>query len=138
MQTLLHLKELDLFVWVDEMGYVETLTKHKVRKNGRKDNRLGKIIKPTMDKYGYLRVTFSNNNKRKSYYVHRLVAMAYLPNYTDKLQVNHKDGNKLNNNRFNLEMVTLQENIKHSIKTGLKPQMERDRFGKFKCKKGVV
>lgn len=138
MQTLLHLKELDLFVWVDEMGYIETLPKYKLRKNGRKDNRRGKIIKPAKDRYGYLRATFSNNNKRKSYYVHRLVAMAYLPNYDDKLQVNHKDGNKLNNNRLNLEMVTLQENIKHSIETGLKPQMERDRFGKFKCKKGLI
>lgn len=138
MKTLLHLKELDLFIWVDEMGYIETLPKTNIRKNGRVDNRNGKFIKPAKDKYGYFRVSFSNNGKRKSYYVHRLVAMAYLPLYNDSLQVNHKDGNKLNNNRFNLEMVTLQENIRHSIETGLKPKMERDKYGRFKCKKGVV
>lgn len=138
MQKLLLLKEIDLFVWVDENGYIETLPKTKIRKNGRIDNRNGKFIKPAIDKYGYFRATFSNNGKRKSYYVHRLVAMAYLPLYDDSLQVNHKDGNKLNNNRFNLEMVTLQENIKHSIETGLKPKMERDKYGRFKGKKGVV
>ena len=65
MQTLLHLKELDLFVWVDEMGYIETLPKYKLRKNGRKDNRRGKIIKPAKDRYGYLRATLKKTTKGK-------------------------------------------------------------------------
>lgn len=56
-------------------------------------------------------------------YVHRLVAMAYVPNTTDKsfddLQVNHIDGNKLNNSPNNLEWVTHADNIRHAYRTGL-------------------
>lgn len=46
--------------------------------------------------------------------VHRLVAMAFIPNLYNKPQINHKDWNKLNNNIDNLEWVTQSENVKHS------------------------
>ena len=66
---------------------------------------------------------FSNN---KTYKVHKLVCMAFQPvkgkeyyeDYKD-LQVNHKDGNTLNNNADNLEWVTKSENIKHAYESGL-------------------
>lgn len=52
--------------------------------------------------------------------IHRILLMSYNPiEEMDKLQVNHIDGNKLNNNLNNLEWVTSKENIEHSIKTGL-------------------
>lgn len=134
----LKLAELDdLLICVSSDGCVWTTHKHKIRKNGRLDNRSGKLIKPTIDKYGYYRVTFSNNNKRKSYYVHRLIARAFLPNYSENLQVNHKNGIKLDNNLKNIEMVTLKENIRHSIETNLKPKLKRDEHGRF-CGKEVM
>ena len=49
--------------------------------------------------------------------IHRLVAQAFLPN--EKEQVNHKDGNKLNNHVDNLQWVTQSENMKHAYDTGL-------------------
>lgn len=58
---------------------------------------------------------------RKRYFIHRLVANAFLVNDEPliKDQVNHKDGTKINNHYKNLEWVTGQENIQHAIATGL-------------------
>jgi hypothetical protein len=52
-------------------------------------------------------------------YVHRIVAMTYLPNPNNLPQVNHIDGDKLNNHYTNLEWVTNQENRNHAVKNGL-------------------
>jgi hypothetical protein len=65
----------------------------------------------------YERVTLKvANGKRICAYVHRLVAFAFLRNENYLLQVNHKDGNTLNNNVENLEWVTQSENILHSYR----------------------
>lgn len=73
---------------------------------------------------GYLNLAISDggyyciNIKKKKYYAHRLVAMAYLDTPPpEKNQVNHIDGNKLNNHVSNLEWVTHNENSKHSKQT---------------------
>ena len=57
---------------------------------------------------------------KKKYAVHRLVAQAFIQNIYNLPQVNHKDGNSLNNNVDNLEWCTAKENTNHAIKTGLK------------------
>jgi len=67
----------------------------------------------SFDAKGYYRVALSKNNKRYAKRVHRLVAQAFLPNPENKEQVNHLDGNKLNNNVCNLEWCTNQENQDH-------------------------
>lgn len=66
----------------------------------------------TTDK-GYKSVLIRDNGRMRTVFVHRLVAMAFVPNPQNKPQVNHKDGNKQNNRPDNLEWVTLEENMKH-------------------------
>ena len=70
----------------------------------------------TVNKQGYESIQVKSDDGmfvRKS--VHRLVAQTWLSTYSHSKQVNHKDGNKLNNAVSNLEMVTASENIKHAI-----------------------
>jgi hypothetical protein len=73
-----------------------------------------KVLKPSLSKSGYLLVNFSVDNIQSNQNVHRLVARAFIPNESNKPQVNHKDGNKLNNHVDNLEWVTASENAKHA------------------------
>ena len=67
------------------------------------------------DKGGnYLTVNLNKENKTKRFYVHRLVAKAFIENVNNKSEVNHIDGNKHNNKVKNLEWVTRSENLKHA------------------------
>ena len=68
------------------------------------------IIKPSINKKGYLQVCLTNKN---TYKVHRLVALTFIENKENKPEVNHKDGKKLNNYVSNLEWNTTQENLEH-------------------------
>jgi len=80
-----------------------------------------KILKLRTSKWGYKRVRLSVSgvNGGKLYAVHRLVANAFIPNPLRLPQVNHKDGNKSNNNVENLEWVTAKENTNHAVRMGL-------------------
>lgn len=90
-----------------------------------------RLLKLYDDKYGYNYVQLRKNNVPKKHKVHRLIAQTFLNNYSENLQVNHKNGIKTDNKIENLEMVTLKQNIRHSIETGLKPKMERNSKGQF-------
>lgn len=70
--------------------------------------------------FGYQVVKLTKNGKTKDWFVHRLVAFAFLLRVCNKKYINHKDGNKQNNNVENLEWCTTSENIQHAFDTGLK------------------
>lgn len=80
----------------------------------------GKVLKLQPHQQGYSVVSLSKDSKISQYLVHRLVAEAFIPNPENKEMVNHKDGNKQNNNVTNLEWATRQENEDHAFRTGLK------------------
>lgn len=77
-----------------------------------------KILKPIIQ-LGYESVVLYRNKKCKAFKVHRLVAMAFIPNPNNLSQVNHIDGNKRNNNVSNLEWCTAKQNTHHAINKGL-------------------
>lgn len=81
----------------------------------------GRVLLQTMNKQvQYKQVSLWKENKGTSYYVHRLVAEAFIPNPEGKPEVNHIDGNRQNNHIYNLEWVTSGENSLHASKTGLR------------------
>lgn len=77
------------------------------------------IRKLKIDKYGYPTVCLKSQGIAKTYTVHRLVAIAFIPNPNNLTQINHKDGNKLNNTIDNLEWCSPKANIIHAYKSGL-------------------
>ena len=81
----------------------------------------GKILKPFRNKRGYLEVNLYNNSKSTAKIIHRLVAKAFISNDFNKPQVNHIDGNKLNNEVSNLEWMSNSENQLHAYSLGLQP-----------------
>lgn len=84
------------------------------------------IMKPYIQ-HGYAHVTLQINKKPKRFNIHRLVAIAFIPNPENKPYVNHIDGDKTNNCVNNLEWVTPSENTQHAIRTGLKsPTREKE------------
>ena len=83
----------------------------------------GKVrqLKTRVDKDGYEVVGIFVNGVQKSVKIHRLVAIAFIPNPNHKPEVNHINGKeKTNNGVWNLEWVTAKENIKHAIDNGLR------------------
>lgn len=75
-----------------------------------------KCLKQVLSRQGYYRVGLWENGKVKRRFVHRLLAEAFIPNPDKKPYINHKDGNRTNNNIENLEWVTARENNLHKIR----------------------
>lgn len=71
------------------------------------------------DSKGYLITDLYMNGERKTMRINRLVASAFIPNPENKEEVNHKNGNKHDNNVSNLEWTTKKENNIHAVKHGL-------------------
>lgn len=87
-----------------------------------------KILKNSLDKKGYVRVNLFKNGEALTFFVHQLVALTFIQNPLFKDQVNHKDGNKLNNCVDNLEWCTNLENIRHAYRTGLNGKERKARL----------
>lgn len=99
-----------------------------ITKNGDIINKKrGNKLKPQLNGKGYYRVWIG----KKLYFVHRLVAEKYVPNPDNKPQVNHKDGNKLNNDYKNLEWVDNIDNRIHALKNNLHRTGEQCSYSKL-------
>lgn len=105
---------------VSNLGRVKSLPKSIKYSDGRTYHYKSKVLTPKPTGSGYLKVNiFHAVGKSVTWDVHRLVAIAFLPNPENKREVNHIDGDKTNNKLLNLEWNTSQENKIHGFKTGL-------------------
>ena len=106
---------------VSNLGRVRSLDRYPLFKDGRKRLLKGQVLKPVKDHNGRLYVKLSNNeNVRRNKSIPRMVATAFLGSPEDALlEVNHIDGNPLNNHIKNLEWTTRQENMKHAFDNDL-------------------
>ena len=91
----------------------------------------GKLLKQAVNRYGYRTIMVSVENIKKSFNCHRLVAKAFIPNPDSLPEVNHKDGNKQNNNVYNLEWCTSSYNQLHANRTGLRIPLKEDKHHFF-------
>lgn len=108
----IYIKDIPTNYQVSTLGYV----RNKIT---------GKILVPEVSKNGYYRVGLYYRDKNgtlchKKYSVHRLVAIAFIPNPENLPEVNHKDGRKYHNYVHNLEWMSSSENDYHAYRTGLK------------------
>ena len=105
---------------VSNLGNVKSCS--KIRKGGRYNcvrTYKEKQLKTTKNPYGYIYVQLYGKNHTKKYFIHRLVALAFIPNPENKSSVNHINGIKHDNRVENLEWVTHSENTKHAFKNNL-------------------
>lgn len=98
---------------VSNLGNVKSLS---YRKTGGEH-----LLKPRINRGGYLQVNLYKDGLKKNYRIHRLVCQAFLDDYSEDLVVNHIDGCKTNNSLDNLEMATTLENNIHAYSNGLNP-----------------
>lgn len=102
---------------VSNLGRVKSL--NRIEKSGNKFRKRAEKILTQNITQGYKYVNICKNNKIKTYRIHRLVAETFLPNPEKLPQVNHIDGNKLNNDVNNLEWCSCKHNIQEAYRLGL-------------------
>jgi hypothetical protein len=116
--------------WKDIPGYeglYQISRRGQVKSLGRKiiDNRCRVTVRKDMikinqvDMFGYYRIQLKKDGISKNFRIHRLIALAFIPNPSNKKCINHIDANKKNNRISNLEWCTNKENIQHAFRKSL-------------------
>lgn len=111
---------------VSDKGNVRSMERTVRYKDGRTFSYPQRTIK-LQEVLGYPSITLSREGRRRSIWVHRLVAEAFIPVPDGKTEVNHKDGDKWNCSVGNLEWVTRSENIKHAYDNGLRKSQKKEK-----------
>ena len=99
----------------------------------------GKPLKGHIDRCGYREVLLSENGKTKNHLVHRLILLTFKPIANPHLyDVNHKNGDKLDNHLENLEWCTRSENVLHAYRTGLEKKQLGEKHHAHKLSQEAV
>ena len=119
---------------MEKWKIINNFSNYEISTEGRVRNlKTQYILKGRESKSGYLQVFIKNDidGDFKNQYIHRLVAIHFIENPNNKKEVNHIDGNKLNNTLENLEWCTSSENQKHRQNILGKRKTSQRRIGKF-------
>lgn len=119
------------------MKKIKDYPNYHIRNDGFVIMKNNKIKATSTTNKGYERITLSNNGKKKTFSIHRLVAIAFIPNPNNLPEVNHIDGNKMNNNYTNLEWISSKDNIKHSFINRLS-NYKGERNGRSKLSNTII
>ncbi len=120
--------------WRDIEGYeglYQVSNLGRVKKVNHRNTGQERILKKPITCFGYERVQLWKDGKPKKFFVHRLVAKAFIPNPRKK-QVNHKNGIKTDNCVENLEWVSAAENTQHAINNNLRHPNSGEKNGAAK------
>ena len=107
---------------VSSLGRVRSLDRVIIRKDGQRRFYRGVMITGAVKPDGYRMIHLSVNRQCASFNLHRIVALLFVDNPDDLPEVNHKNGDKLDNRAENLEWTTRGLNILHAYRTGLRKQ----------------
>jgi len=102
---------------VSNIGRVKSMPRKIIK--GKRTYYTGELVLSHCFQKGYRQLVLHNGVKKRSYRVHVLVAMAFIPNPQNKPNVNHINGRKDDNRVENLEWTTQKENVRHAFSIGL-------------------
>lgn len=102
---------------MEEFGEIKDFENYAISNYGKVLNKEKQtFLKPHLDKQGYYNIALSKNGKEKKFSIHRLLALAFIPNPNNLIMVDHMDRNKQNNNLTNLRWITPKNNRRNSNK----------------------
>ncbi len=119
------------FYRVSNLGRIRSIGRYVKTKGNGKQWRLGKILKPRMNRYGYLQLCLSIRGNVKTYTIHRLVTQEFIPNPENKPCVNHKNNDRTDNCVENLEWCTHKENEEHKVSCDRQAKGEKNGTAKL-------
>lgn len=104
---------------MEEWRIIYDFPNYFVSNYGRVKNKTGRILKLTLSNMGYFRINLSlgKRGSHKTNYIHKLVAKAFLPNWNNYIECDHKNRDKTDNRYFNLRWITHSNNIRNFIST---------------------
>ena len=117
-------------IWKNIEGYEG---KYQVSNLGRVKRMIGqeKVLHPKKHRNGHLQIGLHKDKKRKTMYIHRLVAQAFIPNPDNLPCVNHKDENPNNNNVDNLEWCTQKYNCNYGTRVDRIMETKKQQYKKI-------
>lgn len=116
------IKDYENYYEVSNFGNVRSLTRTVACKGNATLVVKGKLKLLCISRSGYRITTLCKHNKMHTLSIHQAVAQAFIPDFIKGTELNHIDGNKLNNNVTNLEVSNPSHNQLHAVRTGLTPK----------------